>query len=123
MLRGAAFVPVLRKNLRRDRLKPILVMKTAENWSGCDTMSVRKLVAGRSWHAQRRRLGNLRTEARVRATVIVMRYPLSQNLSQMPLSERNEMVETFATCSSDQALAERVRLRDAGRGFQHANIH
>jgi hypothetical protein len=35
---------------RSDRLKPILVMETAENWLGSDLMSVRKLVADRLWH-------------------------------------------------------------------------
>jgi hypothetical protein len=59
------------------------VMKAAENWSGCDAMSARKLVAGRSWHRQRCRLGNPRTETRVVAAVIVMRHPRAQNLSQM----------------------------------------
>jgi hypothetical protein len=88
---------VLRKNLRRHRFKSILVMETAENWFGSDAMSARKLVACRSGHAQRCRLGDSRTKARVGATPIVMRDPLAEDLPQMPLIERNEMVQTFAT--------------------------
>jgi hypothetical protein len=41
----------------------------------------------------------------------------------MPLVERNEVVETFPTRCSDQSFAERIRLRDAGRCFQHAQLH
>jgi hypothetical protein len=52
-----------------------------------------------------------------------MRDPLGQDLPQMPLIERNEMVETFATRRSDQSFAKRVRLRDASRCFQHAKPH
>ena len=93
-------------------------MKAAENWSGCDPMSARKLVAGRSWHRQRCRLGNPRTETRVGAAVIVMRHPRAQNLSQMALVERNQMVKTFATHGADHTLTERVRLLYTGRRLQ-----
>lgn len=62
-------------------------------------------------------------QARVRPAAIVMSDPLAKDLSQMPLMERNEMVETFATRCSDQSLAKCVRLRDAGRGFQHPQVH
>jgi hypothetical protein len=113
----------LRKNLRRNRLKPVLVMKTAENWFGSDAMSMRKLVACRSWHRQRWPLRNPGTETRVGTTAIVMAYPFGQDLPQMSLVERNEVVERFATRRSDQSLAERVRLRDVGWSFQHAKIH
>jgi len=78
-------------------------------------MSARKLVTGRSWHRQRCRLGNPRTETRVGAAVIVMRHPRAQNLSQMALVERNQMVETFATHGADHPLTERVRLWYTGR--------
>jgi hypothetical protein len=40
--------PVLRKKSRRDRLKPVLVMKTGENWFRSHPMPRRKLLAGRS---------------------------------------------------------------------------
>jgi hypothetical protein len=36
------------RRLCSGRFEPVLVMKTAENWSDTDAMSVRKLVAGRS---------------------------------------------------------------------------
>jgi hypothetical protein len=35
----------------------------------------------------------------------------------------NEMVETLATCGSDQSFAKRIRLWNAGRCLQHPNIH
>jgi hypothetical protein len=59
----------------------------------------------------------------VRTTPIVMRDPVGHDLPQMPLMERNEMVETFATRRADQLAAGCVRLRDAGRCFQHAKMH
>ncbi len=87
-------------------------MKATENWSPSDAMSVRKLVACRSWHRQRPRcrLGDPRTKTRVGKTSIVMSHPLDEDLAQMPLIERNHMVETFATHGSNQSLAERVAL-------------
>src|SRR6266542_1234773 len=82
---------------------------------------VRPEARGRSIAARSASLAReSRPEARVRATVIVMRHPLSQDLPQLPLSERDEMVETLAPRRSDQSLAQRVRLRNAGRSFQHA---
>jgi hypothetical protein len=90
-------------------------METAENGPGDDAVPCWKLRDRRSHHRQRCRFWNPRTEARVRATLIVMRHPLGEDLPQMPLTERNEMVKTFATRGSDQALAERVRLRHARR--------
>ena len=68
-------------------------------------------------------VGNPRTEARVRATPIVMRYPLARifrscrSLSGMTWSRHS------LRAPSDQALAERVRLRHADRCFQDAQIH
>jgi hypothetical protein len=44
--------PVTRTKSRCNLLKPVFVMKTAENSSGSDAMSVRELVASRSWHRQ-----------------------------------------------------------------------
>ncbi len=114
--------PVLRKELGSDQLKAVFVMKTAENWSSSDAMAVRKLVVCRSWHRQGCRLGNPRTKARVRATLIVVRHPLGEDRSQMPLVERNEIIETFATRCSDQSLTKRVCFWDAGRCLQHAKI-
>ena len=116
-------VPVLRNNLRGDQLESIFVMEAAENWSGCDAMSARKLVAGRPWHRPLCRLGNPRTETRVGAAVIVMRHPHTQNLSQMALVERNQMVKTFATHGADHTLTKRVRLWHTGRRLQDPKIH
>jgi hypothetical protein len=58
----------------------------------------------------------------VGTTAIVMRDPLGQDLSQMPFVERDDVVQTFATCPADQALAERVGLRHSGRRLQHTQI-
>ena len=59
----------------------------------------------------------------MRATPIVMRYPLGQDRPQLPFIERNDVVETFSARCPDQTLAERVRLRHADRCFQDAQIH
>jgi hypothetical protein len=52
-----------------------------------------------------------------------MAHPVGQDLPQMSLVERNDVVETLAAYHSDQPFAERVRLRNADRSFQHAKIH
>ena len=59
----------------------------------------------------------------MQATAIVMRYPLGQDLPQMPFIPRNDVVETLSTRRPDQTLAERVRLRRADRCFQDAKSH
>ena len=114
---------MFRKKSCREWFKPVLVMETGENRFRRNPMSLRNVVTSRSCHGQSWRLGNPRTEARVRATPIVMRYPLGQDLPQMPFIERNDVVETLSTRRPDQALAERVRLRRADRCFQDAKIH
>jgi hypothetical protein len=43
-----SFEGVLRKKSCCDGLKPVLVMKTDENWCRDDAISVRKLVADQS---------------------------------------------------------------------------
>jgi len=48
--------------------KPVLVMETGENRFRSHSMSLQNVVAGRSYHGHRWRLGNPRTETRVRAT-------------------------------------------------------
>jgi hypothetical protein len=37
---------VLRKKSRRDRVEPVLVMETGENWCGSDAMPWRNLLPG-----------------------------------------------------------------------------
>ena len=59
----------------------------------------------------------------MRTTPIVVKDPLGHDLPQMPLIERNEMVETFPPRRADQSLAKRIRLRDAGGRFQDARTH
>ena len=107
-----------RKKSCREWFKPVLVMETGENWFRDNPMSLRNVVADRSCHGHSGRLGNPRTEARVRASPIVMRDPLGQDRPQLPFMERNDVVETFSTRRPDQALAERVRLRHADRCFK-----
>jgi len=46
---------------------------------------------------------------------VVVGHPLYQDPLQVPLVERNAIVETLATCRPDQSLAECVRLRHADR--------
>ena len=99
---------MIRKNLRRDCLQPVLVMKTAENCSRGHALPRRNLMAGRLWHCQRRRIRNPRTEIGVGTTPIVMAHPVGQDLPQMSFVERNDVVETLATRRTDQSLAERV---------------
>ena len=54
---------------------------------------------------------------------IVVGHPLGHDVSYMPLIERNEPVQTFAKCGSDQSFAERIRLRNSRRCLQRAQTH
>jgi hypothetical protein len=58
--------PVVRKKSCREWFKPVLVMETGEHWFRDNPMSLRDVVADRSCHGHSGRLGNPRTEARVR---------------------------------------------------------
>jgi hypothetical protein len=72
-------------------------METGENWFRSNPMSLRDVVAERPCYRHRWRLRNPRTEARMRASPIVMRDPLAQDLPQLPFMERDDVVETFST--------------------------
>jgi hypothetical protein len=52
-----------------------------------------------------------------------MRDPLGQDLSQMSLVWRNDMVEALASRGTDQAFAKGIRSWNPDRCFQHPNIH
>ena len=59
----------------------------------------------------------------INAWISAMRHPRAQNLWQMALVERNQMVKTFATRGADRTLTERVRLWHTGRRLQDPKIH
>ncbi len=52
-----------------------------------------------------------------------MRNPHLQNKSQMPLIERDEKVQAFASHRSAESLAHRIRLGRSHRSSQHAHSH
>ena len=58
--------PVLRKNSRGKRFKPVLVMEPGENWFFSNAMSLRNVVAGGSCPRPASAARDRGTKARVR---------------------------------------------------------
>src|SRR5438093_13751365 len=109
------------RSLCRDGLKPVLVVKAAQNGRGRDAIISTNRVAGAlSYWFWRSPIGNTWTEARVRPAVIVMRNPFSQDSPEMPLIDRNHPIQTLTTCSPDHAFAIGIRLRHRNRCLQDA---
>ena len=100
----------------------VLVMKTAENRFGDDSVAVANPMAGRHRRAVER-IRNAGSKAHVRTPTIVMRDPRLKDASQMVLAERNHPVQAFAPNRADQAFAERVRLRRLGRCLENGQPH
>jgi Gram-negative bacterial TonB protein C-terminal len=61
-----------------------------------------------------RLLGNPRTQAGVRVSFIIVIYPGTQSLPQVPFVQRDHEFQTLAAHCSDQAFAVRIRL---GRSY------
>jgi hypothetical protein len=57
----------------------------------------------------------------VRTAAIVMAYEFSDDPPEVPLVDRDQVVEALPSDGADQPLAERVGRRRSRRGFQHAN--
>src|SRR5215472_9922936 len=53
-----------------------------------------------------------RSEAGMRSSTIVMARPGFKRLSDVGFVEWNHKIETFSTCTADQALAKCIRLGD-----------
>jgi hypothetical protein len=91
-------------------------METGEDRFRSNPMSLWNVVTSQPCHGQGWRLWNPRTEAFVRATPIVMRYPLGQDLPQMPFIERNDVVET-ARIGRSMRAASRFITWDRTRAY------
>src|SRR5262245_26464699 len=117
------WVVVIRKNAARlknssgGRLETIIVVQTAEHRFGNDTVTLANPMAIRTdADTSIGRFGDARPKTRVPPPPIVIRHPLGEHVSQMPLAQRNHKVETLAANRANQAFAERVRLgRPHGR--------
>ena len=71
----------------------ILVMQPSQNWRGDESMSwPNSMTNGPVDNEIRRRLGNARSEAGMRAAAIVVGNPPGQHPAEMPFVERNHEV-------------------------------
>jgi hypothetical protein len=57
-----------------------------------------------------RHVGNARTEAGVRSTLVVVSHPLPQNGPKMPFIQQDQPIQTLTADHADQSLTEGVRL-------------
>src|SRR2546422_10340218 len=57
------------------------------------------------------RIRDARSQARMRASVVVMSDPRREYLTDVPFVERNHPIQTLATNRADQPFAIRIRLR------------
>src|SRR5947209_1792756 len=62
-----------------------------------------------------RRTRDARSQARMRASMVVMTHPFRQDGPEMPFIHQDQPIETLATHAADQPLAKCVRLRAARR--------
>ena len=90
----------------------VLVMKAAENWfRDHATAAGNPMAARRRCDSIERRIGNARSETRVRTSVIVVRDPLAEYASQVTLVQHDHEIQTLTSDRANESLAERVRLR------------
>ena len=57
------------------------------------------------------RIRDARSQARMRASVVVMSDPFREYPTDVPLVERNHPIQTLTTNRADQPFAKRIRLR------------
>jgi hypothetical protein len=57
----------------------------------------------------------------VNAAVIVIAYPTVENVLEMLLSQRNEVIQSLSANRSDEAFANRIGLGRSPRRPQHAH--
>ena len=57
------------------------------------------------------------------SALIVMRNPLFQDSSHMPLVQRNQEIETFSPHRADEPFTESIGLRRPKRSFQDPHAH
>jgi hypothetical protein len=112
-MRVSSSLAVLRRKSCRESFKAVLVMETREDRLRSNEMPLWNVVTSQLCQGQGWRLGHPRAEASVRATLIVMTYPLGQDLPQMPFIQRNEVVETFV---DKPALPTSPPIREQSRG-------
>ena len=96
----------LRTRSCRDFFQPVFVMQTAQHSSAGQSIalweSVSMLLLERSGIKRRR---DTRSQAHVNATMVVMAYPVIENVLEMPLSQGYEEIQTLPADRSDQTFA------------------
>jgi len=85
------------------------MMKTAQNRNGGDAVALANPMATRHRHGVWA-LRNARSQARMWTPAIVMRDPLSENLSKVTLVQRNHPIQALPPNRANHPLAKRVRL-------------
>src|SRR5712691_3847865 len=123
---------VIRKNKRRPISWPasrsgfqsVLMMQPAQQRLRDDSKADRQamivcLLASRL----ALRIWDARSQARMRASVVVMSDPLHEYPTDVPLIQRNHPIQTLATNRADQPFAIRIRLRGSHGRLENRQTH
>src|ERR1700683_4827772 len=108
----------------RDLFQPVFVMQSAQHRLATHSMALWKAVSMlRLGRRGGKRCRDTWPQTHVNTAVIVMAYPAIENVLEMPLSQRNEEVQTLPADRSDETLANRICLGRLRRRPQHAHAH
>jgi hypothetical protein len=105
----------------RLRLKPIVMMQSAQDRARHHVIRFRPSVSvltQRSWQ-RRGGLGDPRPQGHVGTASIIVCGPRVQQTSQVVFGQRDDEIQAFPPQRTDEPLAEGIRLRTLGWGFQH----
>jgi hypothetical protein len=98
------------------------MMKTAQHGSFLNSGAVRKHVSRSLRVKELIATGwNTRPERRMRARLVVMANPLSQQIPKVSLIERDQVVQALSPNRTPQPLAVAIGLGGTNRGSQHRN--
>ena len=73
------------------------------------------------YSSSRHWIGNARTKAHVRPSPIVVFSPFSKQPSQVPLTERNEPIQTLSPQAPDQPFAKGIRFWRSNGSLENSN--
>src|SRR5882762_10026653 len=69
------------------------------------------------------RIWDARSQARMRASVVIVSDPFSDDGPKMPFIQKNQPIQTFATHAPDQPLAKCVRLWCSDGRLENRQTH
>jgi len=108
----------------RDLFQPVFVMQPTEHSLAAHSMSSGRPVSMlRLGRRGEKRCWDTVPQIHVNAAVIVMEYPVVENVLQVPLTQGDQGIQAFPANRSNQAFANRICFGRSRRGPQHAHAH